>query len=201
VVAAMTAPVLNSRWIQDRQNFVSIFHEKRGLVLGGGNTKLQPSWSNFTVGDLSTFFHKPGDEDPNFLPPPGLLHVPIAARVLEGAEFGVELTYGKHVGRIVVDAKNANELELKLSGDSDMAAHVTLLPRFMGKPTSEPAPFTRTKSGIEMNGVGISLPADASVRWPLFAHDPYKKDGKATLDEARVVIDTPSRSTLKLVIY
>jgi len=121
--------------------------------------------------------------------------------VIDGAEFGVELTYGKHTGRIVVDPKNANELEMKLSGDSDMAAHVTLLPRFAAKPISDPAPFTRTKSAIELNGVRISLPADAAVRWPLFAHDPYKKDGKATLDEARVVIDTPSTTTLKLVIY
>ena len=33
-----------------------------GVFLGGGNTKLQPLWSTFTVGDVSLLKHKPGDE-------------------------------------------------------------------------------------------------------------------------------------------
>ena len=49
-LSAYTAPLDRSRWHQDRQNLVSIWHEKVGLILGGGNTKLQPAWSNFTVG-------------------------------------------------------------------------------------------------------------------------------------------------------
>jgi hypothetical protein len=212
VVAAMTTPVPNSRWIQDRQNFVSIFHEKAGLILGGGNTKLQPSWSNFTVGDISKFFHQSGDENPKFLPPAGLLHVPTSARVLDGNEFGVELQYKDHRGRILLDPKDPDHLEVKLSGDSEMTAHVTLLPRLKQPITSasgskvtlgaEPLDWLKGAAGdwIELNGVRIALPASASVRWPLYPHDPYKKDGKATLDEARVVIDTPATSTLRLEI-
>ncbi len=45
-----TTPIVNSRWIQDRQNFVSIYHDKTGLIVGGGNLA-QPGWSNFTIGD------------------------------------------------------------------------------------------------------------------------------------------------------
>ena len=78
-LSAYTAPIYRNRWIQDRQNFVSLFHGKTGLILGGGNTKLQPLWSTFTVGDPGLLKHRPGDENPDFSEPAGLLHVPIAA--------------------------------------------------------------------------------------------------------------------------
>ena len=42
---------------------------RRALILGGGNTKLQPAWSNFTVGDPALLAHKPGDTNPVFRPP------------------------------------------------------------------------------------------------------------------------------------
>jgi hypothetical protein len=212
VVAAMTAAVPNSRWIQDRQNFVSIFHEKAGLILGGGNTKLQPSWSNFTVGDISTFFHRAGDENPKFLPPAGLLHVPTSAKVIDGKDFGVDLDYNGRHGRILLDVKDPERLEVKLSGDPSMSAHVTLLPRpkalvssasgSKATLTNEAFNWAKGAAGdwIELNGVRVTIPASASVRWPLYAHDPYKKDGKATLDEARVVIDTPATSTVSLEV-
>jgi hypothetical protein len=204
VVSAMTAAVPNSRWIQDRQNFVSVFHEKAGLILGGGNTKLQPAWSNFTVGDTSAFFHKPGDENPNFQPPAGLLHVPDSAHLLDGKDCGVDLHYGAHQGRIVLEVKDADRLEVRLSGDKDMTVHVTLLPRLkeavttasVRKAVLDNAPID-WKSGtagqwLELRGVRVGLPASAAVRWPLLAHDPYKKDGSATLDEGRMVVDIPA---------
>ena len=50
---AYTAPVANSRWYQDRQNLVSIYHDKTGLILGGGNTKLQPGVDKLTVGNMA----------------------------------------------------------------------------------------------------------------------------------------------------
>src|ERR1051325_3876104 len=78
-LSAYACPIYRSRWIQDRQNFISLFHEKTGLILGGGNTKLQPLWSTFTVGDTSLLQHRPGDENPDFSEPAGLLHVPSAA--------------------------------------------------------------------------------------------------------------------------
>jgi hypothetical protein len=37
------------RWIQDRSVFVSVWHEKSGLIVGGGNSKDHPLWANFSV--------------------------------------------------------------------------------------------------------------------------------------------------------
>ena len=53
-LSAFVVDFPQNRWGQDRQNFVSVFHDSVGLVLGGGNTKLQPLWSNFTVGRQAT---------------------------------------------------------------------------------------------------------------------------------------------------
>ncbi len=67
-LSGYAAEVPNNRWIQDRQNLMDVFHPELGLVAGGGNTKLQPYWSTFTVGDVSLLAHTPGDEDPDFAP-------------------------------------------------------------------------------------------------------------------------------------
>lgn len=67
-LSAYTAEVSDSRWIQDRHNLVDLFHSELGLIAGGGNTKLQPYWSTFTVGDPSLLVHTPGDENPDFTP-------------------------------------------------------------------------------------------------------------------------------------
>jgi hypothetical protein len=208
VVSAMTAPVPKSRWIQDRQNFVSVYHEKAGLILGGGNTKLQPAWSNFTVGDEKLLFHRPGDENPNFVPGVGLVHVPSSARLLEGA-FGVELSYGDRKGRIELDVKSPSRLELKITNEAGMNARATLLPH-MGKPLAnasgkkitldaEPIDW-RGENWIEQSLVKAILPAGSAVRWPLLPHDPYKKDGRSTPDEGRIVVDLPASGNAVLTL-
>ncbi len=199
VLCAMSAPVPSPRWIQDRQNLVSIYHEKAGLVLGGGNTKLQPSWSNFTVGDISKFFHKAGDENPKFQPPAGVLHVPTSARLLGDGNFGLELEYDTHRGRITLQIKDATHVELKLAGDAAMTGHVTLLPH-MKKPiacsggekaTLSDEPFTcNSPAWVEHAAARLTLPPGSKVRWPLLPHDPYRKDGRATPEQGRIVIDS-----------
>jgi hypothetical protein len=201
VASAITAPVPPIRRQQDRQNFVSVFHEKAGLVLGGGSTKLQPGWSNFTVGDEKLLFHRPGDEKPNFVPPPGLIHVPVGGRLADSGRFGVELDYGKAKGTIAVKPLGPNRLEYTLSISGQAAtAHVTILPR-MTQPvqSSSGQNTTLSASGFEWRGVtwlehaGIRyrLASPATVRWPVLPHNPYTKDGHAEPAEGRIAIDIP----------
>ena len=75
-----------SRWIQDRHNLVDVFHDELGLVAGGGNTKLQPYWSTFTVGDPTLLTQTPGDENPNFFPKIDLLWTPDALTLVGWAD-------------------------------------------------------------------------------------------------------------------
>src|SRR5262245_36766633 len=48
-LSGFTAPTTRNRWGLDRQNFVSIWHEGVGLIIGGGNSKGQSEWSNFIL--------------------------------------------------------------------------------------------------------------------------------------------------------
>lgn len=92
-LSAYTAEVSDSRWIQDRQNLVDLFATDLGLIAGGGNTKLQPYWSTFTLGDPSLLAHTPGDEHPDFTPDIALSWTPAEAKVTrEGDVTRLEVT-------------------------------------------------------------------------------------------------------------
>jgi len=206
-VSAYTAPIPKSRWHQDRQNFVSIFHEKAGLIIGGGNTKLQPVWSNFTVGDMALLQHKPGDEKPDFLPKGPLFHVPSEARLIREPQLGLDLTYGKQVCRIRIQPKDDRRLDLILSApgveNGPGAAHLTLLPH-MKKPLETAGEQSATlgdasiawtpaqvAGGVSHGAVRLLVPDTASLFWPALPHNPYRKDGRAEPAEGRIEIRIP----------
>jgi hypothetical protein len=206
-MSAYTSPIYTSRWLQDRQNFVSVYHEKTGLVFGGGNTKLQSGWSSFSVGDQAALAHRPGEKNPNFLPKGTLYHVPTAAALAVGNEPNLELTYGPETCRIRVCVKDDRTLEYVVSSSVasglPIHAHLTLLPR-MGKLletcagkkiTLEAAPLALTAehlgAWITLDGYRLRLPPGAELRWPVLPHNPYRDDGRAEPDEGRLVIAIP----------
>lgn len=205
-VSALTTPLSTSRWIQDRQNFVSIYHDKAGLILGGANTKLQPAWSNFTFGDMALLQHKSGDSNPDFVPKPGLIHIPSSARLVE-EPLGVDLTYGEHTCRIHIRIKSDRRLEYTIgtdaAGSQPLMAHLTLLPRMKQQVQSaagqkiqlgqEPFAWTGQEVGgvLEYNKCRLHLPAHASVHWPALPHNPYRKDGHAEPGEGRIEVRIP----------
>jgi hypothetical protein len=216
-LSAYSTPVAESRWHQDRQNFVSIYHEKTGLILGGGNTKLQPAWSNFTVGDMALLSHTPGDRNPRFRPRGELYHVPSAARLVlpslsapEGGkreEAGVDLTYGpEHCGirvRLQDDRTLDYLAQCDASGKLPVAAHLTLLPR-LHEPVVTAAgekvrldtaslslPTAKIGEWIAHAGYRLRLPTGVSLHWPALPHNPYRIDGRADLSEGRLEIRIP----------
>lgn len=206
-LSAYHCPIRESRWIQDRQNLVSIFHDRRGVILGGGNTKLQPLWSNFTVGDVSLLRHKPGDQSPDFKPKGPLFHIPSAAGLKKSDPPGLGLVYGGEKCSIEVEPVDDSHLRIRLRATSKsglpVAAHLTLMPR-LGKPIrTERAPervlgedgFTLTSEEIggwiAHAGWKLSLPEGSSVTWPVLPHNPYRKDGRATPAEGRIVVSIP----------
>jgi hypothetical protein len=206
-LSAYTAPVPKSRWIQDRQNFVGIYHDRVGLILGGGNTKLQPAWSNFTVGDTRRLAHTPGDKNPNFLPNGELYHVPQAARLIVDPDPGLDLVYGPETCRIrvrVQDEKTIQySLEATMASDLPVAAHLTLVPR-MNEPLetgagervtidTEPLNLLPEQVGGEVTHAGyrLRLPSTASLHWPALPHNSHRKDGRAKASEGRLEIRIP----------
>jgi hypothetical protein len=201
VISAFTAPPIQRRWVQDRQNFVSVFHDGVGLIVGGGNTKLQPRWSNFTLGDIHLLALKPGDRDPNFIPPPGLQHVPTSARLLTGDRLGVSLMYNNAQGEITLKMINDHRLEYSVSGDASLAAHVTILPHLgasIAAATGEKTTLSATAldwhpgAWLEEASVRFLLPPDVEAIWPVLPHNPYTIDGHAEASEGRIVLDFPA---------
>jgi hypothetical protein len=206
-LSAYACPVYKSRWFQDRQNLVSLFYESAGLILGGGNTKLQPLWSTFTVGDTSLLRHRPGDEDPDFSQPAGLLHVPSKAG-LETNGQALVLEYGPARCSVALDLSQKNRARLTYAADctataSPIEAHATFLPSpgkswrtasgKTGRLGAKPFKFTASQAGgwFEHNGWRVELPENSSIAWPVLPHDPYRKDGRATPAEGRIVVALP----------
>lgn len=215
-LSAYTAPVPPGRWIQDRQNLVSLFHKSSGLIVGGGNTKLQPLWSTFTVGDISLLKHKPGDRSPNFLPPNGLWHVPDEAEV-DSSEVALRAKYdGAKVSVKVDTSGEAAKISYHLDQVSTYptAAHVPLMPR-MGKPwktasgksgdklTTDSITLKAGEAGewFEHDNYRIVLPPQATVTWPALPHNQYRIDGAADAEEGKIVITLPlDKETPKLAV-
>ena len=59
--------VLGNRWILERQSLISIFHDKAGLIIGGGHSISQPELSCFNIiskGKLE-YLHSSGSVNPN----------------------------------------------------------------------------------------------------------------------------------------
>ena len=208
-LSAYTAPLPKSRWIQDRQNLVSVYHDKTGLILGGGNTKLQPAWSNFTVGDGALLQHTPGDTDPDFEPKGQLYHIPKEASLTKmhgGEPAGLDLVYGPETCRIRVVPIDGRTLEYRIeatvTSPLPVVAHITLVPllELPIETASGAAKLTDERIELSSEDVGgwvkhgeyrLDLPETATLHWPALRHNPYRKDGHSTIEEARVEIRIP----------
>jgi hypothetical protein len=168
---------------------------------------LQPLWSTFTAGDTSLLSHKPGDEDPDFSEPKGLVHVPSKA-VLDPARMSLTLTYGQAQCRVTADIADPRRAvvtyALESHSDLPVEAHATFLPdehlkkgwrTASGKSGSLKEPFRLTSEEVggwfEHNGWRVEVPAGASVVWPAKMHNQYAKDGKSELFQARIVVVLP----------
>jgi hypothetical protein len=218
-LSAYTAPLANSRWHQDRQNLASIWHEKTGLLLGGGNTKLQPGWSTITVGDESLLQHRAGDTKPDFRPKGSLFHIPRQATLTVDPRPGLTLDVGPERCTVGLEVQDSRHLvyTVERQGDTELpaAAHLTLLPRVGWTLTSAAgrteklglkpiawdakelrgnvglAPPSKPAPAVMASGFRLRLPTSATLRWPVLPHNPYRADGHATLGEGRIEIRIP----------
>ncbi|MCC6486584.1 MAG: hypothetical protein IT364_03725 [Candidatus Hydrogenedentes bacterium] len=204
-LSGYTCEPSDSRWIQDRQNMVDVYHDQLGLIIGGGNTKLQPYWSTFTVGDPAALQHTPGDESPDFVPSIALRWTATRAAIKE-AEGGATLTldYGEHAcGVDVLPAADGGVL-LRYSAPVGVQAegHVPFLRRGNAIETAKgerialgEESWMRSAEEIGgeflFQGLRVIVPPRASLRWPAHQHNPYKKDGSAPLEAAKLVVVLP----------
>ncbi len=211
-MSAFVSPLATNRWIQVRQNFVSIFHERAGLIIGGGNTKMQPFRSSFTVGNTAQLRHKPGDQAPNFRPKGDLIHIPTGAQLQpDKAEPSLGLRYGTEECRLAVRPLDEKRLTLVCEATTrsrkPVEGHVTFLPPAKGRIYTAAGKtavlgesamdWSRSDIGawFQYGNVRVGVPAGSKLLWPMKRHNPYKKDGSSSLADARLVLCLPFSSS------
>lgn len=168
-LSAFVCPPVASRWGQDRQQFLSLWHDDLGLILGGGNSKDQAEWSSFVAN--------------------GRL-MPDRGEVLPDAG-GVALWYG-HV-RCLLRLELAGQKAIITAAAEGGPA----LQQFIVQ--AKPGDTVRSAAGaqailgdgalrwspqqlgdwIEVAGCRITLPAGTQFCWPTMAFNPYAADGAA----------------------
>ena len=168
-LSAFTCPPVPSRWGQDRQAFLSLWHDRVGLILGGGNSKDQAEWSSFVA-------------DGRFVPEGGEL-------LSDGT--GVALTYGTvrcllrlrfEGGKVVIEGEAEGGPALQQfgvrAGSGDSVRSAAGLEAELGQ-TAVHWSSSQLGGWLEVEGCRITVPPGAEFRWPTAAFNPYAADGAA----------------------
>ena len=177
-LSAFVCPPVASRWGQDRQAFLSLWHGEHGLILGGGNSKDQPEWSSFVA-------------DGRFMPDQGELlpdgtgvaliygrvhcqlrlgfeeQIPVVEAVAEG---------GPALQQLLVQATPGDTVRSAARQETTLAAAAV----FWG-----PA---KLGAWLEVKGCRIMVPAGAEFRWPTAPFNPYAADGAAAFGSERGIL-------------
>ena len=206
-VSGYTCKPTTNRWIMERQNMMDVFLHGRGLVAGGGNTRMQPLLSTFTFGDPGLLVMDNTSDKPNFLPNIPLKWVPDSAEILrDGDGLALKMAYGKNkvsVKAIPQDGNTKMALTFALEGEADAPceAHLPIMRKSsclrlddgtrlpLGEKLEKTA--EELKGGFFYNGVYYEMPPKSVLRWPVKIFNQYAKDGVAKKGSERMVLCIP----------
>ena len=207
--SAYCCPRTPNRFIQDRQNLLSIYHRDSGLILGGGNTKLQPLWSTLTVGDTKLLTPVGAKRDTNLAPDVPLSYTPDHCEITEPApnRWTQRITAAGAIADLSCEILSDRSLRLtatlvQAAPDGRPAAvHLTFIPypespvTFSDGTHADIAAATLwEKTGVTTVGHHnwqLSVPAAARITCPVLPHNPYTTDGHAEPAEGRLVVSLP----------
>ncbi len=207
-LSAYCCPRTGNRFIQDRQNLISIYHRDAGLILGGGNTKLQPLWSTLTVGDPRLLTPVGAKRDTNLAPTVAVAYTPEHCVIAEPGpqRWTQRISAAGAVVELACEIVSATALRLgatlvQAAPDGRPAAvHLTFLP-YPESPVvfSDGARADIAGAWWEKTGVTqlrhhvwqLDLPAAARIACPVLPHNPYTTDGHAEAAEGRLVVSLP----------
>jgi hypothetical protein len=206
--SAYTCPRTPNRFIQDRQNLLSLYHAEAGLILGGGNTKRQPRWSTLTVGSPNLVSPVGLTREADLAPDLGVDYTPEEARIEELGDTRWALHVTCAGASLVVTIELVNEhharLEYRLGSAAPdgrpVQAHLTFIP-YLGSvlrasdgtaDTLTVTPWVKTGlTWLQHHRWRLALPATAEVRWPVLPHNPYTDNGASQPQEGRLVVSLP----------
>lgn len=164
---------INSRFYLDRQGHISVFHQDKGLIITGANSKRQPELATFTETSAGQ-----------------LVHMPLSSRLQMGdREDRLSLAYNTFFSDIYVAADRALSLRFVISGRGTPGPD-TRLNLQLGLKSGE---VLETGSGkrvtlgperielspadlsgrISHHGWSLEVPETATLVWPVYPHNPY----------------------------
>jgi hypothetical protein len=174
-------PVSLNTFFLDRQSNLSIFNEKKGLIISGANSKHQP--------ELATFTEVIGNDS---------IHMPVSSR-LDMGEKSDRLAIAYNTYFAILEVPKPSEKQIKFHftttykwGDatSGMTLQLVLKPGEMletgtGKKlmmgTDKIELGDKELGGmIKQNGWTLHLPPGMHLSWPVYTYNPYK--GKPETD-------------------
>ncbi len=166
-LSSYTAPITENRWGMDRQMFVSVWHEGKGLLVGGGNTKYIPKWSTFCVADGDRILYVPqkGEKYPD--------------------DNSIKLYYEDTACSVKVLEITDNQvsLEYKYEAGSDLSSVEIGLPlKFSCDPVENNFEMDRRESvsTIRFKGYEISFSnRNYALKWPVEPFNPYEEKGRS----------------------
>ncbi|NLO04243.1 MAG: hypothetical protein GX131_00300 [candidate division WS1 bacterium] len=178
-LSAFVCPTGASRWGLDRQQFVSLWHEDAGLLIGGGNSRNQPEWATFV-------------SNGRFVPDSGEVAGEAISLRYGGTTCSLDLRFEGGAAVIEVGAEGGsaiNHLALPLHrgeiirtelGDVVETGDRALLymPREMGE-------------WVQIRGFRIELPPCAQLAWPTVPFNPYAIDGSAGFGSEAALLSAP----------
>ncbi len=189
-MSGFTAPVSESRWAQDRQMFVSVWHSSCGLFIGGGNSKKQP--------ERSTFVILKGDEVHSYVPDKGTVKKAQKQLSLHYADIKCNIRIDKIDSDSVSFVFNA---ELKEGNKATLNLPIMLTEKsriktdrgyewIVGEDNIE---FSEAdgKHWIQVNAATLEFEGPLSFKWPSLPFDPYNKNGIASMEQAVAILTLP----------
>jgi len=189
--AIVTSPSADSRWWQDRQQHMSLWHRRSDLIIGGGNTKGQPLFSTLVLeradGTLESYLAETAQ-----------------LRRVEPMSLTLSLNIGREQVELLarIDDVRTVRLAVLWSGPGHGRC-VWQLPLWLDHSTGIDAGGTHhalgeaplmlggEKLGNELKHKSWRLRwsgGEASFHWPALPFNPYKKDGTADLASAQGVL-------------
>ena len=177
-LSAFVCPPVNSRWGQDRQSFFSLWHRDAGLIIGGGNSKIQPEWATFAAGGR---------------------YLPDSGRLADEGE-GIELQYGEVTCGLTLELTD-EEARLTARAQNGMAVHNLVLPLEQGARVQTEGGVDVTLgedalalepgqigAWIQLGSCRIAVPWGTRLHWPSYPYNPYAIDAAPPKDSETAIL-------------
>lgn len=176
--AFQSAPV-NTRWGLDRQAFFSLWLEKLGLLVGGGNSKEQPEFSSFLAAGKFIPEQAELSEDGQRL----MLHYgPVCCTLTCQVEkdrilLQAEAQNGPALQQLMLRLKEGNRIRFSNGKETILSLEnaVSFRPQEFG-------------TLLELDDCTLHLPPNTSFRWPVYPFNPYAADGAAGFGEENALL-------------